>query len=79
MPYTISSIAGSQAEPSGGYAHYGAAKAGIAMYTQYLARDVGPHGITANCVASGYIRTGRLAPIHDAMDDNLLEKVALRR
>lgn len=49
------------------------------MYTQYLARDVGPHGITANCVASGYIRTGRLAPIHDAMDDNLLEKVALRR
>jgi len=76
---TVSSIAGARPEPSGGYAHYGAAKAAIVMYTRYLARDVGPHGITANCIAPGYIRTGRLAPIHDAMGSDLLERVALRR
>lgn len=76
---TVSSIAGTRPEPSGGYAHYGAAKAAIAMYTRYLAREVGPHGITANCIAPGYIRTGRLAPIHDAMGAEVLDKIALRR
>lgn len=76
---TVSSIAGIRPEPSGGYAHYGTSKAAIAMYTRYLARDVGPHGIPANCIAPGYIRTGRLASIHDAMGPDLLNKVALRR
>lgn len=75
---TISSLLGSRPEPGGAYAHYGAAKAGIIMYTQYLAREVGPWGITANCITPGYIRTGRLAPIHDTMGD-LLDTVALRR
>ena len=75
----VSSIAGRRPEPTGGYAHYGAAEAGIIMYTQYLAREVGPFGITVNCVAPGFIRTGRLAPIHDAMGPDLLGTVALRR
>lgn len=75
---TISSLLGTRPEPGGQYAHYGAAKAGIIMYTQYLAREVGPWGVTANCIAPGYIRTGRLAPIHDSMGD-LLGTVGLRR
>jgi 3-oxoacyl-[acyl-carrier protein] reductase len=57
---TISSGAGSAASPAGGYAHYGTAKAGIAMYTRYLAQDVGEYGIYANCLAPGYTDTGRL-------------------
>ena len=44
----------------GGYAHYGAAKAAIAHYTRYLAQDLGPLGITANCIAPGVIATGRI-------------------
>jgi 3-oxoacyl-[acyl-carrier protein] reductase len=76
---TISSVAGRRPEPTGGYAHYGAAKAAIIMYTRYLAQEVGPYGITANCVAPGLIRTGRVAPILDAMGQHRLETVALRR
>jgi len=44
----------------GGYAHYGAAKAAIAHYIRYLAQDLGPFGITANCSAPGVIATGRI-------------------
>lgn len=77
---TVSSQAGRRAEDSGGYAHYGASKAAIAMYTKYLAQDVGPYGITANCIAPGYIATGRLSEFFVHMGgDKLKERVALRR
>lgn len=76
---TISSMAGWRPQPTGGYSHYGAAKAAIIMYTKYLAREVGPYGITANCVAPGLIRTGRVAPLLDSMGEDVLDTVALRR
>ena len=50
---TVSSVAGTAPSADGGYAHYGAAKAAIAHYTRYLAQDLGPFGITANCIAPG--------------------------
>src|SRR6266404_579660 len=50
---TVSSVAGMAPSADGGYAHYGAAKAAIAHYTRYLAQDLGPFGITANCIAPG--------------------------
>jgi 3-oxoacyl-[acyl-carrier protein] reductase len=57
---TVSSVAGISPANDGGYAHYGAAKAAIAHYTRYLAQDLGPFGITANCIAPGTIGTGRI-------------------
>jgi 3-oxoacyl-[acyl-carrier protein] reductase len=57
---TVSSVAGRAPAADGGYAHYGAAKAAIAHYTRYLAQDLGPFGITANCIAPGVITTGRI-------------------
>jgi NAD(P)-dependent dehydrogenase (short-subunit alcohol dehydrogenase family) len=57
---TVSSVAGTAPSSDGGYAHYGAAKAAIAHYTRYLAQDLGPFGITANCIAPGVIATGRI-------------------
>src|SRR5437660_10852041 len=57
---TVSSVAGTAPSADGGYAHYGAAKAAIAHYTRYLAQDLGPFGITANCVAPGAMSTGRV-------------------
>ena len=57
---TVSSIAGFSPSREGIYAHYGAAKAAIAHYTRFLAQDLGPSGITANCIAPGLIATGRI-------------------
>ena len=41
-------------------AHYGAAKAAIAHYTRYRVQDLGPFGITVNCIAPDVIATGRI-------------------
>jgi 3-oxoacyl-[acyl-carrier protein] reductase len=38
-----------------GHAHYGAAKAGVGALTKTLAKELGPFGITVNCVAPGLI------------------------
>jgi 3-oxoacyl-[acyl-carrier protein] reductase len=80
---TVSSVAGTGPSPDGGYAHYGAAKAAIAHYTRYLAQDLGPFGITANCIAPGVIATGRIMatviPGSAQSNRDRSESVALRR
>ena len=80
---TVSSVAGLSPSVDGGYAHYGAAKAAILHYTRYLAQDLGPHGITANCIAPGTITTGRIVasvmPGQANSNRNRTEAVAMRR
>lgn len=80
---TVSSVAGLNPSTDGGYAHYGAAKAAIAHYTRYLAQDLGPYGITANCIAPGTITTGRIVamvmPGQANANRDRTEQVALRR
>ncbi len=46
---------------------YGAAKAGAMGFVRGLAAEVGAHGVTANCVALGTMRTGVL---EDALGHN---------
>jgi 3-oxoacyl-[acyl-carrier protein] reductase len=80
---TMSSINGLGPTEDGAYAHYGVSKAAVAMYTKYLARDVGPAGIRANVVAPGTVPTGRIRQLwagaadHDTSVD--LGRIALRR
>ena len=80
---TVSSVAGLSPSTDGGYAHYGAAKAAILLYTRYLAQDLGPFGITANCIAPGTITTGRIVasvmPGSANANRDRSEGVALRR
>ena len=60
----ISSISGVLGNP--GQANYAASKAGMIGMTKSLAREVASRGITANCIAPGFIKT--------AMTDALNEK-----
>ncbi len=54
-----------------GVAHYAAAKAGILGFTQTLAKEVGPFGITANAIAPGYVETDLIAQFSDEMRHRL--------
>src|SRR5690242_9764574 len=56
---TVVSDAGRKGERM--QAIYGAAKAGAAGFTRGLAAEVGAHGVTANCVALGTMKTGAFA------------------
>jgi 3-oxoacyl-[acyl-carrier protein] reductase len=48
---------------------YAAAKAGAAGLSRSVAREVGQHGITVNCVALGTIRIGgKDAALHPAQE-----------
>ena len=42
-------------------ASYAAAKAGVGMLTQHVAKEMAPHGVRANCIAPGTTITERLA------------------
>ena len=44
---------------------YAAAKAGVTGFTRALAVELGPEGITVNCICPGPIRTGMTAAIPD--------------
>jgi len=54
----ISSVAGKQGGGIIGTAHYAASKAGVIGLCQAAARELGPHGITSNAIAPGYVITG---------------------
>jgi 3-oxoacyl-[acyl-carrier protein] reductase len=78
-----SSQAGLQAQQGGVYASYGAAKAGVMAYTRYLAQELGPFGITVNCLVPAYVNTRRLEVlVYDAIPgvkEQLLEQIPLGR
>jgi 3-oxoacyl-[acyl-carrier protein] reductase len=80
---TVSSTAGHSPSPDGCYANNGAAKAAIAHYTKYLAQELGPFGINANCIAPGVIATGRIMasviPGSGNANQDRSERIALRR
>ncbi|MFF8730809.1 SDR family NAD(P)-dependent oxidoreductase [Streptomyces sp. NPDC015171] len=66
----ISSIAAYRGSGTGAYA---AAKAGLHPYAHELARELGPHGITVNVVAPGYIEDTEF--FGDSMDEARRERL----
>ncbi|MGE8942603.1 3-oxoacyl-[acyl-carrier-protein] reductase [Leptospira interrogans] len=66
----ITSISGIIGNP--GQGNYAAAKAGMIGMTKSLAREVASRGITANCIAPGFIKTA----MTDALNDKQVEAIA---
>jgi 3-oxoacyl-[acyl-carrier protein] reductase len=54
---------------SAGLAAYATAKHGVLGLTRALASELGPHGITVNCIQPGAILTGMSKPTFDDMPD----------
>ncbi|GAA4538431.1 SDR family NAD(P)-dependent oxidoreductase [Pseudonocardia xishanensis] len=61
---TVGSVAGQVGSLSAGPA-YGASKAGVLGLTRWLAKQVGPHGVTVNCVHPGTV----VSPMTEAQFD----------
>lgn len=66
----IASISGVLGNP--GQANYSASKSGMIGMTKSLAREVASRGITANCIAPGFIETA----MTDALNEKQVEAIA---
>ena len=78
----ISSQSGITTYNQGLLAAYAASKAAVTHYTRYLAAELGPQGIRANCLAPGVMLTARVAAQAAARGigtDTEAAKVPLRR
>lgn len=64
----ISSVSGVVGNP--GQGNYAATKAGMIGMTKSLAREVASRGITANCIAPGFIKT----PMTDVLSQDLKDE-----
>jgi 3-oxoacyl-[acyl-carrier protein] reductase len=76
---TISSTAGQRGEAF--HSHYAASKGGIISFTKSLASELGLFGITANCVAPGWVDTEMsAAPLRDQREfAKIVAAIPLRR
>lgn len=61
---SISAIIGNPGQPN-----YAASKAGVIGMTKSLAREVAARGITANCIAPGFIETAMTAELNEKQTD----------
>ena len=66
----ISSISGVFGNP--GQGNYAASKSGVIGMTKSLAREIAPRGITANCIAPGFIQTA----MTDALNEKQTQEIA---
>ncbi|MEM7546697.1 MAG: 3-oxoacyl-[acyl-carrier-protein] reductase [Pseudomonadota bacterium] len=65
----VTSVVGVTGNP--GQSNYAASKAGMIGMTKSLAAEVASRGVTANCIAPGFIRT----PMTDELNDAQKEKI----
>jgi len=62
-----------------GQANYAASKAGVIGFTKSLAREVAARGITANCVAPGYITTPMTENLPEPVKKAFLDWIPMKR
>ena len=54
-PGKVINVASAGGTAAGGQAHYAASKAAVMALTRAAAHELGPHGITVNCLCPGYV------------------------
>ncbi len=73
----ISSVSGVFGNP--GQGNYAAAKSGMIGMTKSLAREVASRGITANCIAPGFIATPMTDVLNDKQKAEISEMIPAKR
>jgi 3-oxoacyl-[acyl-carrier protein] reductase len=73
----ISSVAGVMGQA--GSSNYAASKAGLIGMTKSIAREVGKKGITANCIAPGFIMTEMTEVLPDAVKSAAMQVIPVKR
>jgi len=73
----ISSVVGLTG--NAGQANYAASKAGLIGLTKATAKELASRGITANCIAPGYIETDMTNQLPEKIKDALIEQIPLGR
>jgi len=73
----ITSVVGTTGNP--GQANYVAAKAGTAGMIKALAQEYAKRGVTANCVAPGFIVTPMTEKLNDKQRETILAKIPANR
>ena len=73
----ISSVVGVMG--NAGQTNYSASKAGVIGFTKSLAREVASRGITVNAVAPGFITSAMTEALPDAVKENFMNLIPLKR
>lgn len=74
---TLASINGLRGKV--GQGNYAASKAGVIALTKTMARELGPSGVTVNCVAPGMVRTAMAATLPPEVIEKAEGEAALGR
>jgi 3-oxoacyl-[acyl-carrier protein] reductase len=74
---SIASVAGVMGQA--GSTNYAASKAGLIGMTKSVAREVGKKGVTANCIAPGFIQTDMTAVLPDIVKNAARDVIPVKR
>lgn len=74
---SMSSVVGEHG--NAGQCNYSASKAGLIGLTKSIAKEMGPRGIRANCIAPGFIISDMTASLSDEVRAEWIKTIPLRR
>ena len=74
---SMSSVVG--VSGNAGQCNYSASKAGMIGLTKSIAKEMGPRGIRANCIAPGFIISDMTAALPDEVREQWVRTIPLRR
>ncbi len=74
---SVTSVVGATGNP--GQANYAASKAGLTGMTKALAQEVASRGVTANCIAPGFIETAMTDALTEAQKEAIMARIPAAR